>query len=103
MLMVNLLKSKQVNAKNEVIGINKINYMSEFLNERVVLRSVDKHLRPILEKWSKTILFHKIILYGIRRYKPGAMLWEHIDRGDTHIISAILQVRPLYTWVLLKT
>ena len=93
MLMVNFVNSKQVNAKNEITAINKINYKSEFLNYVVVQRSMDKYLKPILEKWSKTTLKRKHIIYGIRRYLPGAMLWEHTDRGDTHIISAILQVR----------
>ena len=71
---------------------NKINFKADFLNESVVKRTIHKHLKPILEKWSGVALEDKLIIYGIRRYKKGAMLYEHMDRKETHIISAILQI-----------
>ena len=37
-------------------------------------------------------LSDRAIMYGIRRYLRGATLNLHVDRVDTHIISAILQL-----------
>ena len=71
---------------------NKVNFKAEFLNEGVVKRTIHKYLKPILEKWSGVALDDHLTVYGIRRYKKGALLWEHVDRKETHIISAILQI-----------
>ena len=70
----------------------EINFKADFFDESVVKRRIKKSLKPILEKWSGVELRNKMIIYGIRRYKKGALLWEHLDRKDTHIISAILQI-----------
>ena len=32
------------------------------------------------------------MVYGIRRYLQGASLSLHVDRLDTHVVSAILQL-----------
>ena len=32
-------------------------------------------------------------IYGIRRYHNGSWLMMHTDRIETHVVSAILQVR----------
>ena len=31
-------------------------------------------------------------MYGIRRYRNGSWLSLHVDRVDTHVVSAILQI-----------
>ncbi len=31
-------------------------------------------------------------IYGIRRYREGSWLQLHVDRMNTHIVSAILQI-----------
>ncbi len=48
-------------------------------------------LEPILEEWSG-IKLRASEAYGIRRYGRGAWLMLHVDRLNTHVVSAILQV-----------
>ena len=55
-------------------------------------KDLRKTLKPIIEAWSLTNVSDDIIVYGIRRYLKGAWLSLHLDRQDTHVLSAILQV-----------
>eukprot|EP00484_Ammonia_sp_Unknown_P017850 CAMPEP_0197044144 /NCGR_PEP_ID=MMETSP1384-20130603/20263_1 /TAXON_ID=29189 /ORGANISM="Ammonia sp." /LENGTH=464 /DNA_ID=CAMNT_0042475545 /DNA_START=114 /DNA_END=1508 /DNA_ORIENTATION=- len=48
-------------------------------------------LRPMLEEWSGVKLRYSTI-YGMREYIQGAVLKGHVDRVETHIISAILHI-----------
>ncbi|CAM9397270.1 unnamed protein product [Chrysoparadoxa australica] len=48
-------------------------------------------LQPILQEWSGIPLM-ETACYGIRTYHTGAILANHVDRIDTHIISAIVNV-----------
>lgn len=48
-------------------------------------------LKPLLEAWVCQPL-RTTAVYGIREYQQGATLDMHIDRMETHIISAILNV-----------
>ncbi len=52
---------------------------------------VSKALRPVLEAWCGNRL-ESTAVYGIRRYRRGAVLKMHRDRPETHIISAILNI-----------
>ena len=80
-------------------------------NKELVSNMVLRLVKPILEDWSKIKLMIKVGLYGFRRYLRGSILRMHVDRLPTHILSAILQVRPglrfLETlegsWRLMKT
>ncbi len=45
----------------------------------------------IMERWSGKRLRNSAI-YGVRVYRRGSMLHNHVDRSDTHIISAIVNV-----------
>ena len=80
-------------------------------NKELVSNMVLRLVKPILEDWSKIKLMIKVGLYGFRRYLRGSILRMHVDRLPTHILSAILQVRPglrfLETlggsWILMKT
>ena len=56
-------------------------------------KALHKTLKPIIEAWSLTKVSDDIIVYGIRRYLKGAWLSLHLDREDTHVLSAILQVK----------
>ncbi len=70
-----------------------------------VLRSeIFQTIHPMLEEWSGQQLEHTAV-YGIREYQQGATLDMHIDRYQTHIISAIINVDqdvnsdwPLYVY-----
>jgi len=44
-----------------------------------------------MERWSGKRL-KKSAIYGVRVYRRGSMLHNHVDRSDTHIISAIVNV-----------
>ena len=86
-----VINCQQIDSEGQVKD-KEINFKADFFDESVVKRRIKKSLKPILEKWSGVELRNKMKLYGIRRYKKGALLWEHLDRKDTHIISAILQI-----------
>ena len=44
-----------------------------------------------MESWAGVKLKNSAI-YGIRVYRRGSTLVNHVDRSDTHIISAIINV-----------
>ena len=72
------------------------------LNADSRLNSPLRGLRQgIMERWSGKQLKNSAI-YGVRVYRRGSMLHNHVDRSDTHIISAIVnvaqQVRCLLPW-----
>jgi hypothetical protein len=52
-----------------------------------VLRAV----QPILEAWSGVELVPSMA-YGLRVYRNTSKLYMHVDRTDTHVLSAILHV-----------
>ena len=49
-------------------------------------------IRPILQEWSGESSLELTAFYGIREYEAGAVLRNHVDRIDTHVYSAILQI-----------
>jgi prolyl 4-hydroxylase len=52
---------------------------------------ISAELHPLLEAWvAKTLRMTAV--YGIREYQRSAVLDMHIDRMETHIVSAILNV-----------
>jgi hypothetical protein len=61
-------------------------------------QTVFRKTARILEKWiDKRIYTGPVKLspqscYGIRRYVNGSVLQSHVDRGDTHAMSAILHI-----------
>ena len=64
-------------------GVNR----NKILNKKVL-----NAMKPILEKWCGRMLSDDLQVYGIRRYLRGAWLSLHVDKPETHIVSAILQV-----------
>lgn len=48
-------------------------------------------LKPLLEAWADKPL-RMTAVYGIREYQRGALLDMHVDRIDTHHVSAIINV-----------
>lgn len=49
-------------------------------------------LQPILEAWVGGEKLEPTSTYGIRRYYNGSVLRDHVDIGETHIVSAILNI-----------
>lgn len=52
---------------------------------------ISASMQPLLEAWVSTPL-KMTATYGIREYQQGAVLDMHIDRMESHIVSAILNV-----------
>ena len=50
-----------------------------------------KELQPILEAWSGIELVPSTA-YGLRVYRNTSKLFMHVDRRDTHVISAIFHI-----------
>jgi hypothetical protein len=50
-----------------------------------------KEMSQVLQWWTKMKLRHTST-FGLRIYRRDSMLINHIDRQDTHIASAVLQV-----------
>ena len=67
-------------------------FLMDFMNPKVVVRTLKYKLFKILENWANVKLEENGIMYGIRRYTRGAVLLQHVDKLPTHIISAILQI-----------
>lgn len=62
-------------------------YMPESLK-----RDVFRALQPLLERWANNTELEPTACYGIRLYHRGSKLENHVDRLDTHAISAIINV-----------
>jgi len=53
--------------------------------------AIVKEMKQILEWWTKMRLRHSET-FGVRIYRRDAMLVNHVDRQDTHVASAVIQV-----------
>jgi len=58
---------------------------------------VTSTLRPILAEWAgvETEELQFTAIYGIRMYRHGSVLHHHVDRRETHALSAILEIGAL--------
>jgi len=52
---------------------------------------VVSEMHQVLQWWTNQRLKHTST-FGLREYKRGSMLINHVDRMDTHIASAVIQV-----------
>lgn len=75
----------------EFVNSNNTKVM-DFLNEKVVTRTLQSKMQKILEDWANVKLNKNGLMYGIRRYTRGSSLLQHVDKLPSHIISAILQI-----------
>lgn len=69
------------------IGMAKID-MDKFPREKQVIIN---EMQSVLQWWTQRRLKHTST-FGIRIYKRDSMLVNHVDRADTHLASAVLQV-----------
>jgi len=69
------------------IGLSKID-LDRF---RHIQRSVANEMKDILEWWTQRRLVHTST-FGIRIYHRDSMLINHVDRSDTHLASAVIQI-----------
>ena len=61
------------------------------LSSQETLEKVRRGLQPLAEEWSGVKLKHTAT-YGVRRYTNGSWLTSHVDRFNTHVISAIINL-----------
>eukprot|EP00928_Gymnodinium_smaydae_P024858 TRINITY_DN1999_c0_g1_i1.p1 TRINITY_DN1999_c0_g1~~TRINITY_DN1999_c0_g1_i1.p1 ORF type:complete len:424 (+),score=34.83 TRINITY_DN1999_c0_g1_i1:80-1351(+) len=61
------------------------------LDNHTKMRSVlSQEVQQVLEWWTGLPMEHTMT-YGVRTYRRGNVLIDHVDRKDTHIASAVLQ------------
>jgi len=72
---------------SHVVTMSKLNLD----NYRDIQRVVASELQRILEWWTGRRLAHTST-FGIRIYHRGSMLINHVDRADTHLASAVIQI-----------
>ena len=58
----------------------------------VVLSQLQARLQPLAEDWAGGVKLRHSATYGVRRYTNGSWLTSHVDRFNTHVISAILNI-----------
>lgn len=56
-----------------------------------VRHEVIKEMQQVLQWWTNKQLKHTST-FGVRVYRRGSMLINHVDRHDTHLASAVIQV-----------
>lgn len=69
-----------------------------------LVQDLEKFVESELKKWTNVQKLKHTATYGIREYTDGAILSNHVDRFDTHILSAIIHVGsilPREDWALL--
>jgi len=62
-----------------------------FIDQNDLNKKVLRELKPMHEEWSGVPLFGAMA-YGLRAYRNNSVLFMHIDKMQTHIISCILHV-----------
>lgn len=72
---------------NDVVSIDKVN-LDEFSS---VHSALIREMRQILEWWTNLKLRHTST-FGVRVYRRGSTLINHVDRMDTHLASAVIQI-----------
>jgi len=72
---------------SHVIQIEKLN-LDKYPE---IHNGIVNEMREVLQWWTEQRLKHTST-FGLRLYKRGSMLINHIDRMDTHLASAVLQV-----------
>ena len=97
--IINYLGANYPSAKAEVSDAIGTFISSEFTSIPARLIPLDDNIRmeivlalmPILEEWVHRKL-ELTALYGIREYSRGATLKMHVDKIETHHVSAIVNV-----------
>jgi len=55
------------------------------------MNNIISEMKQVLQWWTNRLLRHTAT-YGVRIYHRGSMLVDHVDRSDTHLASAVLQI-----------
>ena len=76
---------------SEIETINEKMIPAVYLQDEDFNAQLSRKLQPMLEDWSSMALCHSAC-YGVRVYQRGTYLYSHVDRTETHIISAAVCV-----------
>lgn len=72
---------------NHVVNFDKVD-LDRF---RAVHSAIIREMQQVLQWWTKLRLRHTST-FGVRVYRRDSMLINHVDRMDTHLASAVLQI-----------
>ena len=72
---------------NHVVNFDKVD-LDRF---RAVHSAIVREMQQVLQWWTKVRLRHTST-FGVRVYRRDSMLINHVDRMDTHLASAVLQI-----------
>jgi len=61
------------------------------------MRLANKYMKPMMEEWSGIPNLQLTSFYGIREYHEGHWLRKHVDREETHVISATISIAKFPT------
>ena len=90
--IINCAKMGQNRRPNQYIPKHNTKLYS-FKSPNLVLESIQKYLKPILEDWVNVPMNPESLkVHGIRRYLRNAKVFPHTDANVSHIFGAILQV-----------
>jgi len=73
---------------NDVVKIDKID-LDRFPH---VQQAIVREMREILEWWTRGIKLKHTSTFGVRVYRRDSVLINHVDRMDTHLASAVIQI-----------
>lgn len=93
-LLQNNIQEENWKGVKDVISTSNGDYGSEMMtfdNLPTLRKLLHKSFKPLHEKWCGQYL-EPTSLYGIRSYKRGASLVNHVDRIETHHVSSIIIV-----------
>lgn len=66
-------------------------HLLDLFHDRQMQSAVIREMAHVLRWWTGQALRHTST-FGVRIYRRGAVLLNHVDRKDTHLASAVLQV-----------
>ena len=92
---VDLIYNKSDKYKN-ITNLLELNKYDNKLFDKV-----NNYILQLLKNWTNKTDINHTYTYGIREYTNGAILDTHIDRGYTHILSAIINIYQDKEWPLI--
>jgi len=69
-------------------------------NDNKLYNDVNNTVKQYLSDWIGKYDLEHTATYGMREYTKGSILKPHVDRGDTHVISAIINIKQDHEWPL---
>ena len=93
---ISFIKSKNENRRENITNILELNNYNNAL-----FNKINNYIKNELLLWTNKNNLQHTSTYGMREYTNGATLDTHIDRYDTHVISAIINISQDGTWPLI--